>query len=54
MIQTTIEKCFSKCAGKSGERLDKKEQLCVGTCFDLYQETQQQVQQALAARGQKG
>ncbi|CAB9513730.1 Tim10/DDP family zinc finger [Seminavis robusta] len=53
MMKQTINLCFKKCAGTSGDRLDRKEQACMGYCQDLYLETRAQVQAALQDRQQK-
>jgi import inner membrane translocase subunit TIM13 len=29
-------KCFAKCIGKPGDRLDKEEQKCLAKCVDRY------------------
>ena len=42
--------CFKKCAGTSGDKLDKREQSCLANCQDVYLETMQQVQQTLMKR----
>jgi hypothetical protein len=30
------QKCFQKCIGKPGDRLDKEEQKCLAKCIDRY------------------
>jgi hypothetical protein len=50
MIEKMTATCFKKCAGTSGDRLDKKEQGCLANCQDRYLDTREQVQAALAKR----
>mmetsp|Transcript_43477 Transcript_43477/g.49324 ORF Transcript_43477/g.49324 Transcript_43477/m.49324 type:complete len:81 (-) Transcript_43477:274-516(-) len=50
MVKMMAESCFKKCAGTSGDRLDKREQSCMALCQDRYLDTRAQVQEALQRR----
>ena len=39
MMQKINESCFKKCTGKSGVKLDLREQDCLSKCMDRYMET---------------
>jgi import inner membrane translocase subunit TIM13 len=50
LMSKMTEKCFTKCAGKSGETLDSRERTCMSNCMDRYMETMTVVHQALNSR----
>lgn len=42
--------CFNKCAGISGDKLDRREQGCMASCQDRYLDAMAQVTEALQKR----
>eukprot|EP00617_Octactis_speculum_P000590 CAMPEP_0185777358 /NCGR_PEP_ID=MMETSP1174-20130828/89130_1 /TAXON_ID=35687 /ORGANISM="Dictyocha speculum, Strain CCMP1381" /LENGTH=82 /DNA_ID=CAMNT_0028465693 /DNA_START=15 /DNA_END=263 /DNA_ORIENTATION=+ len=50
LVVKIAEQCFKKCAGKSGSKLESKEQQCVAACYDRYLETRNVVNQSILAR----
>mmetsp|Transcript_13473 Transcript_13473/g.27496 ORF Transcript_13473/g.27496 Transcript_13473/m.27496 type:complete len:89 (-) Transcript_13473:47-313(-) len=50
LVTNMNEKCHKKCAGTSGNQLDKREQGCYSMCMDRYTDTMTAVTQALQAR----
>ena len=53
-VQQVTERCTQRCAGTSGDRLDKREQGCMSLCMDRYVDTMGEVQKALMARQERG
>ena len=41
IINKLTGKCFQKCIGKPGDRLDKEEQKCLAKCVDRYMESRE-------------
>jgi hypothetical protein len=50
MLQRMVKTCFTKCAGTSGDKLDRSEQSCMANCQDQYLETRSKVQESLEQR----
>ncbi|KAL7454818.1 hypothetical protein ACHAWC_006418 [Mediolabrus comicus] len=50
MIESMTYKCFEKCAGTSGDRLDSKEQSCLANCQDRFLDVRKAVQDSLEKR----
>jgi import inner membrane translocase subunit TIM13 len=50
LMTKITERCFSRCAAKTGNYLEYKEQTCLSNCVDRYMETMTVVNQALASR----
>lgn len=50
MIEKMTASCFKKCAGTSGDKLDRNEQSCLANCQDRYLDAREQVQAALSKR----
>mmetsp|Transcript_22392 Transcript_22392/g.32108 ORF Transcript_22392/g.32108 Transcript_22392/m.32108 type:complete len:90 (+) Transcript_22392:1707-1976(+) len=50
MMNKMVAACYDKCAGTSGDRLDSREQSCMGYCQDRHLETRAQVQETLLKR----
>ena len=50
MMKQMVGTCFEKCVTSSGDKLDSREQACMGACQDRYLETRQHVQEALSKR----
>mmetsp|Transcript_8477 Transcript_8477/g.10873 ORF Transcript_8477/g.10873 Transcript_8477/m.10873 type:complete len:87 (+) Transcript_8477:210-470(+) len=50
LMEKMTELCFKKCAGISGDKLDRREQVCLGSCQDRYLDSMAQVTEALAKR----
>ena len=44
------ENCFKKCAGRSGDHIDLREQQCLSNCMDRYMETMNVVSGAIRNR----
>ena len=50
LMEKMTKACFTKCAGSSGDKLDRREQTCLANCQDRYLDTMAQVTEALAKR----
>ena len=50
LMERMTKVCFEKCAGSSGDKLDRREQTCLSNCQDRYLDSMEQVTQALSKR----
>ncbi|KAL3788530.1 hypothetical protein HJC23_006568 [Cyclotella cryptica] len=50
MVESMTVRCFDKCVGTSGDRLDSKEQYCLASCQDRYLDVRKAVGESLEKR----